>query len=261
MAKQMRWHHFPSRQVWHSFLAGPVRHYGSFLPIVLAFPLLFKCFRKLSDTEKVVYSAVLIWPFAYILMLSCLSDWMLWMWYFYPFRLSLCVALALIFSWDPVIRLTQKPAMIVLLVVISVVKLFTARWAPGDVPEMVEAGQRVATFSQTHPGTYAMGDRAGSVGFLMRHPLVQTEGLMMDLSYLESLRRQGSLRGALRLRGVRYYIATSSAPMPQCFQASEPSQAGPDSPHLQDLFCDAPIARFKEGEVTTAIFDLQSAHE
>src|SRR6187402_199529 len=261
MAKQMRWHHFPSRQVWHSFFIGPVRHYGSFLPIVLAFPLLFKCFRKLSDTEKVVYSAVLVWPFAYILVLSCLSDWMLWMWYFYPFRLAFCVALALIFSWEPVVRLTRKPAIIVLLAMIAVAKLFTARWTPGDVPEMVEVGQRVAAFSQTHHGTYAMGDRAGSVGFLMQDPLVQTEGLVMDRSYLESIRRQGSLRKALRVRGVRYYIATAPAPLRECLQVSEPLQAGPDSPHLQDIFCDTPVARFEEGDKTTAIFDLQAGED
>jgi hypothetical protein len=256
MAKQMRWHHYPSRQVWHSFLIGPVRHYGSLLPIVLAFPLFFRQFRQMSDKERVVYSAVLLWPFTYILLLSCLSDWMLWMWYFYPFRIVLCIALVLIFRERHVNRLAWKPVIMGLLISIAAMKLFTARWTPGDMPEMVEIGRRVTAFSLTHPGTYAMGDRAGSVGFLMPYPLVQTEGLVMDRSYLESVRREGSLRSELLARGVRYYIATEDGPLQKCFHASEPSQAGPDSPHLRDIFCEAPLANFEQGGMTTAIYDL-----
>lgn len=258
MAKQLKTSHLPSVAAWRSLYAGPIRHPISFIPIVLALPLIPILYSRLSDNEQVLYPVVLLWPFLYVLLLSCVSDWPLWMWYFYPLRAALCIALVVLLRWQPVTRVASYGAVAVLLAVFALAKLFTARWTEGDMRPMVDIGRDVQRFALTHPGVYAMGDRAGSVGYLLPQPLVQTEGLVMDRSFLEAIAHAGSLREALAPYGVRFFIATEKPPYAPCFHASEPIQAGPASPHLTQDFCSPPVAIFDQGDARTAIYDLQT---
>ena len=258
MAKQLKSNDLPSIQAWHSLYGGPIKHPISFIPIVLALPLIPTLYRRLSDNEQVLYPVVLLWPFVYVLMLSSVSDWPLWMWYFYPLRPALCIALVLLLRWQPVTRLARHWSVAVLLALFAVGKLFTGRWSEGDMGPMVDIGADVQRFALSHPGVYAMGDRAGSVGYLLSQPLVQTEGLVMDRSFLESIRHAGSLREALAPYKVRFYIATQKPPYAPCFHAVEPIQAGPASPHLTQDFCHPPAAIFDQGDARTAVYDLRN---
>ena len=73
-----------------------------------------------------------------------------------------------------------------------------------------------------------MGDRAGTVGYLLPGPLVQTEGLMMDLNFLKLIQNKTPLLEALADYNVRYYISSIvNPPSSGCFHAVEPLQAGP----------------------------------
>jgi hypothetical protein len=191
-------------------------------------------------------------------MLSVASDWNLWIWYFYPLRPALCVALVVFCRWQPTARAMRIAPVVIALALLTLVKVADARWPEGDMPDMVAIGEDVQQFALTHPGVYAMGDRAGSVGYLLPDPLVQTEGLMMDRAFLEEIRRALPLRQALAPYHVRYYIATQAPPYKACFHAVEPSQAGATSPHLTQDFCESPVAVFDQPDRRTAIYDLGS---
>ncbi len=257
MAKQLKAGHLPAYQPWHSFYIGPVKHFITFVPVVIALGLLPGVYRRLSSTEQVLYPVVLLWPFAYILMISLVSDWQLWGWYYYPFRPALCVAFAVLLRWQPAVRSLRFPVVSLLLALLAIGRLYTARWTQGDMPGMVNTGRQVQQFALTHPGVYAMGDRAGSVGYLLPEPLVQTEGLVMDRAFLERMRRGVPLRDALKPYNVRYYVATAYPPYGTCYHAAEPAQAGPRSPHMTADLC-GPVAVFEGDDMRTLIFDLQA---
>ena len=257
MAKQLKPGHLPSYRPWHSLYLGPIRHFITFIPLVLAALLLPRLYPRLSANEQVLYPVVLCWPFLYILMLSLVSDWMLWPWYFYPFRPALCVAFILLLRWEPVWRSLRYAVVPLVLVLFALARLYTARWTEGDMPAMVEVGHDMQQFASTHPGVYAMGDRAGIVGYLTPQPLVQTEGLMMDRPFLEAMRHAVPLREALAPYNVRFYVATDYPPYAPCYHAAEPFQAGPSSPHLTAEFCSPPLAVFDQGDMRTAVYDLR----
>ncbi len=118
-------------------------------------------------------------------------------------------------------------------------------------------GKDIEAFSQTHSGIYAMGDCAGTAGYLMRQPLVQLEGLVMDTAFLQNIRDRHNLNQVLDQYGVRYYVTIDVKRADGCYNTTEPIQAGPDSPHMHGSFCQMPIAIFSHGTKTAYIFDLR----
>lgn len=256
MAKQLKFDHLPSEPAIRSLLRKRPSQLISVVPSLLAILLLPALYKRLSGMQKVLYPATILFPFLYLALLSCLSDWQLWDWYFYPMRPALCGALAMFLVWRPTARVFAMP--LVRGAIAAIVLLaFQTHVSTGAQYELYEIADDVRNFAMTHPGRFAMGDRSGMVAYLLPDPLVQTEGLVMDRDFLNDIRRQLPLRTVLRQYGVRYYIATTYPPYTMgCFHAVEPQQAGRDSPHMSAEFCGPPAAVFQQSNVRTMIYDL-----
>jgi hypothetical protein len=210
--------------------------------------------------ERSVLLAALVFPFAFVLVLSVRSDWEMWPWYAWVWRPALCASLALCFSPSVNIRWLRTRWTHALATATLLVRLGTTVWPPGQL-DFYQTAVEVREFAVTHPGIYAMGDRAGMIAYLLPYPLVQTEGLVMDRAFLEHIRRQDDLAQTLALYHVRYYIGSSweSAPSYRngCYYAVEPVEAGAESPHMQARLCQDPLLRVKHNGVETLIFALK----
>ena len=254
MAKELRFNHTPSLEPWRVFF-HPLA--GGFTLLLLAGLVVYGVLRKeLSSIDRILFPAVILFPFVYYFVLSCVSDWTLWGWYMYPIRTALCVSLLIFCLWPPSSRWMQHSVVTALLVLSVFGALTKLRWTKQQT-DIQAASLEIAEFAQTHPGTYAMGDRAGRVAFLIPDPVIQTEGLMMDRPYLSFIRSQASLRTVLAHYDVRYYVATAYEPFSGCFQASEPAKAGSGSAHMRAEFCEAPLKRLQHEGIETLIYDLQ----
>jgi hypothetical protein len=262
MAKQLKMSHLPSQAVWHGlywFLPGFL---AVMLPIPVALALLPKAWPLLLPVERGAMLAALCFPWIYYFALSCLSDWTIWGWYLYPLRIAVLASFFIFCMVPPMRALLELPWVRGALVAIVFIFLFTSKWRI-QLPELYAASQDLTAFAATHPGIYAMGDRAGSFAYLTPNPVVQTEGLVMDKAFLANLREQRPLRDVLAAYGVRYYVGTvfpsnASALMPDgCFHAVEPLQGGPDSPKMRSTFC-GPVLRIEHEGVTNLIYDLAS---
>ncbi len=254
MAKELKFDHLPSLEPWRVFF-HPLAA-GFTLIFLLALVLLPRIAPHISPMARIVFPAVILFPFVYYFILCCVSDWTLWGWYYYPLRTALCISLLVFTFYPPFLRLLQKPAVVGVLVLAVFAALAVTRWRRQQV-DIYDASVQIAQFAQTHPGVYAMGDRAGRVAYLMPDPILQTEGLMMDRQYLQFIKRQTSLREVLAHYNVRYYVGTAYDPFTGCFQANEPAKAGPDSAHMRAQFCEKPEATFFHNGVETLIFDLK----
>lgn len=255
MAKQLKAGLVPSLNPWRIMNLNSPGYLLVFLPIPLAILLLPWAAKHLTRLQQAIYGAVLVFPFIYFSILSLRSDWPSWGWYLYSLRTGVCVSF-LVFCCVPAIRnFLQRSAVTYALLAIFLLGWVTWKW-PAQTPELYAASADLGTFSHTHPGIYAMGDRSGSAGYLITSPLIQTEGLMMDRNYLDELRSGHPLRQVLADYRVRYYVGSSKAPVQGCFQAVEPSQAGPASPHLVDNFCKPPVATFVHDGHYTMVYDL-----
>jgi hypothetical protein len=261
MAKQLRATHLPAWPVWRSLFSKSPLRLLNFLAILFAIALLSAIYRRFTAAQQVIYPLLLLFPFFYLFVLSCLSDWQLWDWYFYCLRTALCAAFALFLLWRPTARCLNHIAITSILILIVLGQLLFNRrnHAGAGGLDIYAVATQVRDFSATHPGVYAMGDRSGMVGYLLPYPLVQTEGLVMDRHFIDVIKQHTPLLQALAPFHVRYYIATSTSPYIGCFHAIEPSQAGPDSAHMIGDLCAPPIVTWTNHSGQTLIFDLDAA--
>jgi hypothetical protein len=240
---------------------------GVFMFVIVAMVLLvigFALLRREKSrprNQSIVLAALLTFPIVYYPLLSIVSDWKLWSWYNFPLLLSSVASLLLLADWLSDARLLDLPAYraaCAVLLIIIVAGFLVGLTRPAQARELYAAATDVQSFAATHPGRYAMGDRAGIVAYLLPDPVIQLEGLMMDRAYLANIREQRSLNDVLNQYGARYYIATSFSSVANgCYATVEPRLAGPDSPHMQGTFCMQPIAAFPQDRVW--IFDVAPA--
>jgi hypothetical protein len=257
MAKELKFGHAPSLEPWRVFF-HPLA--GFFTTVLLtALVVLSRIRRQFEPIDRVLFPAVILFPFVYYFILSCVSDWTLWGWYYYPIRTALCVSFLIFCTFAPFVRLLERPVVIGLLLLSVVVCLSLMRWTRQQA-DIYAASLEIQEFATRHPGIYAMGDRAGRVAYLIPDPVVQTEGLMMDREYLRYVEKQTPLREVLKHYNVRYYIATAYDPFQGCFEAAEPAKAGPTSAHMRAEFCEDPAASYFHDGIETLIFDLSKSN-
>ena len=105
-------------------------------------------------------------------------------------------------------RVSRQPVWLKVAVYgIAIVLLLRTHYKTDTQMAMIyDVGVQLQQFEQTHPGVYAMGGGSGMPGYLLRSPIIQTEGLMMDPAYLQHIRHQDDLLPTLRSYGVRYYV-------------------------------------------------------
>jgi hypothetical protein len=254
MAKQLRLTHHPTLRAWKGLYLTKPNFLAVFLPIPLGIVLYPLAMKHLSAIQKALYPATLLFPLVYFFVLCCVSDWPIWPWYMYAQRPAVCMAFVIFCAWRPFSRIIENTAVTVALLIVMVGFAVASKWRIQEVA-IYSAAVSIKEFSQTHPGTYAMGDRSGRVGYLLDQPLIQLEGLVMDKTFLGYIQRQTPLQTILDAYDVRYYIAFTGTPYIGCFQAVEPYQAGPESPHMRGEFCSKPVDIIKNEEGDTLIFD------
>jgi hypothetical protein len=259
MAKQLRPHDHPSWAVVQTILGANLKTRLHFLFILVSLGAALLAWRGTLDKSHIIILPALAFPAVYYAVLSFLSDWYLSDWYFYAIRISLCAAFAFWLTTPLLKRLAERPSAAVALAAIALLVVFT-NWWPIPPANVYEAAVDLRQFAATHPGIYAMGDRAGKVGYILGQPLIQLEGLVMDKSYLNHLRRQENLLNVLNAYNVTYYVGTSHAHFTGCFEPIEPYQSGPSSPHLKAKFCDPPIARFQHDDIETLVYNVKEVH-
>ncbi len=217
--------------------------------------------RTLSKSHAAVLLPALIFPILQILVLSILSDWPLWPWYFYSFVFSSVAAIVLLIRTPSLNHTPARQSLQVIGVALSIAYILYigaySVFSPNSVA-IYTSSRQLATYMDAHPGTYAMGDQAGVTGYLSSQPLIQLEGLVMDADYLQKLKRREPLRQIMEDYGVRYYVTLSSHSPGSCLPLREPGQAGPHSPVSQGVICSPPLATFHRKNVPIYVFDAHA---
>lgn len=227
---------------------------------------------KFKPEEKAICFAALLMPVVFYGSEVILSVWRFWGWYMYATRfafLGAVVIVAVLFLRQA--RKANIVARVVTLPWIGTVCLLTCLAAFTGThyrhdPTMFNIAQEdidLEAFSRTHPGRYAMGDRAGMFAYLSANPVLQAEGLMMDRRYLEHIRRQDDLVSTLKEYGVKYYVffvlhqELASRMQGTCMKVEEPSQPGRDAFRMRSVVCEAPIAQVAGPDGTLYVYKLE----
>jgi hypothetical protein len=209
--------------------------------------------RTLNGPQR-VRLCVLLHPLLFLGALSVSGDWPLWTWYLYPFAFFAAVLGPAVLATAPARLAPGRRANWAFAAALALMAAFFARPTPGSV-SILRASEQIAAFESTHKGVYAMGDRSGTVGYLLGSPLVQLEGLVGDRAFYEKLKAGPPLADVLRDYKIDYYVATGLPREQGCYLAREPSQAGPLSPTMRGGLCAEPVAVFENSGFETQIFD------
>ena len=273
-AKELRFHHgfvrLPVRAVLHMFYPESST---LIYPVTLGFAvsvglLLARGAGRLPRGQRGVVWALLLFLPAHLAVLSFSSDWPVWRWYLYSFLVSGLGAALVLLTREEKFFLRRYPFtrdVALLLFIFAAGKIVSYNQAVSNDLRSSRysfffAAQDLARFAEKHPGVYAMGDRAGMVGYYLPDPMIQTEGLMMDTKFLENIREQRNLLTVLRAYGVRYFIASDPVRVGPCLLAREPAQGGPDVPTMRGLFCAPPVHTFESADhIRNDVFDLAAA--
>lgn len=233
--------------------------------------------KGIKKEGKVILGILLAFPFVFYPIMLYQSSWFLNRWYLYPLPMvSLISVISTIryFSERRAIfeQLRQYSKLISILPVCLMI-LFGAYFFLRDTvlfqpdPHSVYAhAKKIQPFVATHPGTYAMGDRAGLTSYLINQPVIQLEGLACDYTMVKFMKEKTDLQEVLRHYNVQYLIeSTDNAGLDRengCFTIEEPhkEQAGELAPKMRTTLCRHPEAiietRTNGYGVKTYIFKL-----
>ena len=180
----------------------------------LSIPLLF--FKKTKKENYCLLAIGIALIFTYYLVNSIRSDWPIWTWYYYPFIAYIFFSSAII-NINPKNTIASKrigiyiPLSIYLFItVITCMAKGTSLIYPvKPYSSITQAALKIRNFERNNPGIYAMGDRAGLVGFVLESKLLQIEGLVMDKQYIDKLNSTYDILDLLQNYNIDYYIATN----------------------------------------------------
>ncbi|WP_348266739.1 hypothetical protein P8936_12540 [Edaphobacter paludis] len=235
------------------------------LPAVLLLPAglfkLFRAWRSLRRDRRAILLALLLFPIVHIGVLCLLSDWGMWPWYYYPLVYSTLATIILLLppSESPSRHTPPRVVRLALTVPILFYMVYFSIYAVKKQPSSIALIARdLATYMQSHPARYAMGDEAGTTSYLSGQPIIQLEGLMMDKAFLQNIRQQRPLAAVLHNYGIRYYIVLYAQPSNGCYTVHEPTNGGDESPHMSGRICQPPLFTATHSGSTASIFDANA---
>jgi len=252
-------------------------HLAFVFPVIAANAVGFclTVFGKLGEGKferRVGLLPILIFPQVFYLLQISMNDWPFWDWYLYPWMAAAPIVIAMtLLLLRPAVQRVDR--MVSGWGTARLGMLFGAASAGSlalaalelrkPLPQLpIQGFANVLTaFAETHPGRYAMGDRAGMVGFLLPFPLLQLEGLMEDRRFLDHIRNRDNLADVLNEYRVDYYATSGAVSDAGCYTSTEPRQAGPLSPRMVGRFCLEPVLVFHSDfdHTDTLVFALKSA--
>jgi hypothetical protein len=267
-AKQLRTHHVPSWNALQTFIEyiTSQRHplLGIFMATTAIAVIRYRTLFKRVYKYRTIFLGTLLFPIVHLVVICSASDWLFFPWYLYPWIISFLSAATILFARpttrnsepaylpDPQKREGWVYACAAFMFFYSFAISFHSN-PKHNLPYM--ASMAILKFEKSHPGIYAMGDRAGVVGYFGTEPVVQLEGLMMDPAFLQHIIKKEDLVKVLHQYDVKYYVSTRAAVDENgCWTVKEPFQAGPDSPAMHGTLCNKPVAEFTNGDFTNDIF-------
>jgi hypothetical protein len=203
--------------------------------------------------QKIYFHLLAVAVLLFYLQTAIRSDWSLWAWYFYPVPAVAFMAAAngrALFTgrnngfslYNRFMFTTAALSATVILFLSLVIWIFytfpiyqTSEMGKGKVDILHIAGLKIKTFEEQHAGVYAMGDRAGIVGYLLKSPLIQMEGLVMDKNYMGRMIKTNNVKDLLAPYNVDYYIASNPTQLnDSTFIVTEPFQSNGFSHRITD---------------------------
>jgi hypothetical protein len=235
---------------WELLKNLPFLHDSLYAIVLLPLGAILLWLRRKNLSRSAVFFVLLVFlfPVVYYSIITYKTDWFLFRWYLYPLPFVFFAVVALVSEYIR-IKIKIAPALALISVcALTVVYVLrdTTNWKPNPNSPYSHS-KLLQPFAKSHPGIYAMGDRAGIMAYMINEPVIQLEGLAADMTMYKFIKAESDLKTALAHYKVRYLIETNSiTESPEkdsCYQIEEPhtGQAGNNSAKMRMTLCEEPI--------------------
>ena len=259
MSKQL-----PFTEIFHTQLLTDIWNskegkIGSILiPIGIVIILFFRKAKLRYANIGMIY-LVLFFPIVYFFILGVRSSWILFPWYLYPIIFALLLSMIIISDSlsgkiltknKKILSLFIQPAVMILLVAQLCFLIYKSTFGIQINPGFTFThSQKIAEFINTHPGSYAMGDKAGLASYISNTPILQLEGLAADYALLEHIRQSDLLLPVLHEHHIDYLIVSVYKPLIKTlkgYYVETPNalESGITSPKMKDYLQSEPVLHY-----------------
>jgi hypothetical protein len=252
---------------------------GALLLMPVAVVGLLGIWRRKPFAQQMGLVVLMLYPIVFYTLFGFTSDWIVFRWYFYPLPVLFLVSSSVLARrFIPSLNWIRNGVYITTSIGIIFFGIWnfyrqTIRFVP-EANSVFQHAALLQPFVASHPGLYAMGDRAGLTAFMCNMPVVQLEGLSSGLPMIDSIRKQTDLLALLHDHGVRYLIESRDSALSQNegnFTISTPQAcvAGQHSLAMHTILSQRPIfhvatssvwgwdtSQDRLGEVNTYVFEL-----
>ena len=257
LAKQLRTTHTLAARPFATLLPLDRQRLILILPQVLVLVADLLLVHRLGELKRSrILTAFCAFPFVHFALLGFLSDWPAWPWYTYSVTLGCTGALALMLRLVSPSSSAVTGVRLALYAYAAVLCIYIAGYAAlgPDSVSLAQSSRQVAQWMNAHPAVYLMGDQSGTTAYLSHQPIVQTEGLVMDRTFLDRMRARTPLPQIAKEYHATYYVAVGQWQNGRCLDLHEPGNAGPTSPTMDGRICHPALATYYRDGVPIRIF-------
>lgn len=237
-----------------------VKMFDGFTAFMLLIPAVIVLIVYTQQKKKfsTIVFPMLLFPPLYYVILGFISEWDLFIWYRYPMPFMLMAGVMIIWYYlrdrfvlfrKSMLEGTVSLALIVGIGTVSYKAIVLQFERLHEKTSVYAHGLRIKEFADTHPGIYAMGDRAGLTGYMVDSPIIHLEGLAADHTLLTFIRRQAPLAEVFAHYHISYVIVSVREPLKRTEKGylitiPDESQSGSRSFSMKHFFPNEPIMYF-----------------
>ena len=113
-------------------------------------------------------------------------------------------------------------------------------------------------YADSHYETFAMGDMAGKVSYLLDKKLVQLEGLVGGKRVLKSIKNQDNLCHLFNELNVEIYLTTKIKKIGELYYVEEPAQKSINIKKMKGTLVIKPEKTFTSADLNVYAFNLKN---
>ncbi len=210
--------------------------------------------KKLKNFTKISLLTTLL----FFISNSLRSAWPLWTWHFFFLGISSSVLLNDLINLFT-LRFKKYSASIIGIFFVSIYLFLFIKNFNINNDHILNIAEKIEKhYSETSYETYAMGDMAGKVSYLLDKKLIQLEGLVGGKKILRKIQNQDNLCNLFNEFNVDIYLTTKIKQVGDIYYIEEPSQESSNVKKMKGKLIIKPEKTFKSADLNVYAFNLKN---
>ena len=232
--------------------------YGmKFISVIFYFNC-FGIFFLFSKRIKSFTKISLLTTLLFFISNSLRSAWPLWTWHFFFLGISSSVLFVDLIKLFKFRFIKYTSPLIGIFFIIVYFFLFIKNYNVNNDHILNIANKIESHYADSRYETFAMGDMAGKISYLLDKKLIQLEGLVGGKKVLSKIQNQEKLCNLFNEFNVDIYFTTKINKVGELYYIEEPSQKSANVKKMKDILIIKPEKTFNSADLNVYAFNLKN---